>query len=265
MRFSTIAVLSVLASASAFVPSANRAFTRSQPLFALEDLEAKLLAPPPPKAAKVEQKPKPAPREKVEKPKPEPKVKVEKPKPVPRGKAQKPKVEAPAPAPAPVPAPAPAPVPAAKSTKSTKKLKKGDYDFSEIAEKKKAPVKLQAVARTTPKVVTAGKGLSFPALPTMGKNVAAPKTPVVSDPNAGLVGVALGAAPLLLAPVVALSVGRDFLTKTSARRAEIEKDIAARAAEKARKDKDAEVDAGGLVKAAVSRTTMVTTTRDDVS
>ena len=257
MRFSTIAVLSVLASASAFVPSANRAFTRSQPLFALEDLEAKLLAPPPPKAAKVEQKPKPAPREKVEKPKPEPKVKVEKPKPVPRGKAQKPKVEA--------PAPAPAPVPAAKSTKSTKKLKKGDYDFSEIAEKKKAPVKLQAVARTTPKVVTAGKGLSFPALPTMGKNVAAPKTPVVSDPNAGLVGVALGAAPLLLAPVVALSVGRDFLTKTSARRAEIEKDIAARAAEKARKDKDAEVDAGGLVKAAVSRTTMVTTTRDDVS
>ena len=265
MRFSTIAVLSVLASASAFVPSANRAFTRSQPLFALEDLEAKLLAPPPAKAAKVEQKPKPAPREKVEKPKPEPKVKVEKPKPVPRGKAQKPKVEAPAPAPAPVPAPAPAPVPAAKSTKSTKKLKKGDYDFSEIAEKKKAPVKIQAVARTTPKAATAGKGFSLPALPTMGKNVAAPKTPVVSDPNAGLVGVALGAAPLLLAPVVALSVGRDFLTKTSARRAEIEKDIAARAAEKARKDKDAEVDAGGLVKAAVSRTTMLTTTRDDVS
>ena len=257
MRFSTIAVLSVLASASAFVPSANRAFTRSQPLFALEDLEAKLLAPPPAKAAKVEQKPKPAPREKVEKPKPEPKVKVEKPKPVPRGKAQKPKVEA--------PAPAPAPVPAAKSTKSTKKLKKGDYDFSEIAEKKKAPVKIQAVARTTPKAATAGKGFSLPALPTMGKNVAAPKTPVVSDPNAGLVGVALGAAPLLLAPVVALSVGRDFLTKTSARRAEIEKDIAARAAEKARKDKDAEVDAGGLVKAAVSRTTMLTTTRDDVS
>ena len=73
MRFSTFAVLSVVASASAFVPSTNRAFTRSQPLFAIEDLEAKLLAPPPAKGAAVNAKS--APKAKVERPKPEPKAK----------------------------------------------------------------------------------------------------------------------------------------------------------------------------------------------
>lgn len=225
MKFSTFAVLSLGASASAFVPSVNRAFTRSKPLFALEDLEAKLLAPP--TAKSVAEKTKPAPKAKVEKPKPAPKV--EKPKPTPTAK-----VEAP---------PPPKAVPLPKAASTTKASKKGDaYDFTGVAEKKKAPLTLKAVPRTTP-IVTK---------PKPAKVVAPPKKPVESDPDAGVIGVALGSAPLVLLPLVALSAGRDFLTKTAARRAEIEAEIAAQAAAKAKKARTAEVDAGGLAKAAVS-------------
>ena len=230
MRFSTVAVLSVAASASAFVPSANHAFTRSKPLFALEDLEAKLLAPPKPKTST--EKPKPAPKAKVEKPNPAPKV--EKPKPVPKAKIEMPKYEA---------TPPPKPVPATKTAPVAKAAKQGStYDFSGVAEKKKEPVKPKATPRTTP-VVTK---------PTPAKVVAPPKKPAESEPNAGLVGVALGSAPLVLVPLVALSAGREFLSKTAARRAEIEAEIAAQAAAKAKKARSAEVDSDGLVKAAVS-------------
>ena len=234
MKFSTFAVLSLGASASAFVPSVNRAFTRSKPLFALEDLEAKLLAPP--TAKSVAEKTKPAPKAKVEKPKPAPKV--EKPKPAPKVEKPKPtptaKVEAP---------PPPKAVPLPKAASTTKASKKGDaYDFTGVAEKKKAPLTLKAVPRTTP-IVTK---------PKPAKVVAPPKKPVESDPDAGVIGVALGSAPLVLLPLVALSAGRDFLTKTAARRAEIEAEIAAQAAAKAKKARTAEVDAGGLAKAAVS-------------
>ena len=230
MRFSTFAVLSVVASTSAFVPSANRAFTRSKPLFALEDLEAKLLAPPPAKSAAV--KAKPAPKAKVEKPKPAPKV--EKPKPAPKAKVAMPVYEA---------TPPPKAVPPPKAASPVKKAaKKDNYDFSGTVEKKKEPVRPRAIPRTTPVVVK----------PKPTKAVAPPKKPVESDPDAGLIGVALGSAPLILVPLVALSAGRDFLSKTAARRAEIEAEIAAQAAAKAKKARTSEVDSGGLAKAAVS-------------
>lgn len=231
MRFSTFAVLSVVASVSAFVPAANRAFTRSQPLYALEDLEAKLLAPPKPapKAAAA-QKPKPVAKEKVEKPKPAPKVKVE----MPKYESTTSKAATPA-----------------KVSVPAKSAKKAEYDLGGIAEKKKEPIKPRATARTTP-VVEKPKPI------TKAKSVVAPpKKPAESDPNAGLVGVALGAAPLVLVPFVALSAGRDFLTKTAARRAEIEAEIAAAEAAKAKKARDAQVDSAGLAKAGVSRTAAI--------
>ena len=118
-------------------------------------------------------------------------------------------------------------------------------------EKKKEPIKPRAAARITPVV-------EKPKPPPKAKSVVAPpKKPTESDPNAGLVGVALGAAPLVLVPFVALSAGRDFLTKTAARRAEIEAEIAAAEAAKAKKARDAQVDSAGLAKAGVSGAYMV--------
>jgi uncharacterized protein HemX len=78
-----------------------------------------------------------------------------------------------------------------------------------------------------------------------------PKAPVVVEPNALRNGVALGAAPLLLAPLVALSAGRSVLAGTKARRERIEKDIAAREAARLKKKKESEVDSSGLVIAVV--------------
>eukprot|EP00548_Thalassiothrix_antarctica_P003775 CAMPEP_0194129926 /NCGR_PEP_ID=MMETSP0152-20130528/1117_1 /TAXON_ID=1049557 /ORGANISM="Thalassiothrix antarctica, Strain L6-D1" /LENGTH=336 /DNA_ID=CAMNT_0038824315 /DNA_START=76 /DNA_END=1086 /DNA_ORIENTATION=- len=71
-----------------------------------------------------------------------------------------------------------------------------------------------------------------------------------NNDNTGIVnGVLLGAAPLILAPLAGLVVGRNILAGTASRRAEIEKEIAAR--EKAEKNKvDTEIDGGGLALAA---------------
>ena len=79
------------------------------------------------------------------------------------------------------------------------------------------------------------------------------RAPAVKDPNAGPVGVALGAAPLLVAPLVALSAARGALGKTAARREQIQNDIAEKeAAAKARAAADVSVDAGGVAGALVS-------------
>jgi outer membrane biosynthesis protein TonB len=204
MKFSTIAVLLIAAPASSFVPLKNKVFTRSQSLFAIEDLEAKLFAPPAPSskvdAKAVKAKPKP-----IEKPKA-----VEKPKPLPKVK------------------PEPAPKPAPK------------------IEVKKEPVKVQATKKAA---IVVEKPKPIPVV----KDVAPPKKPVESDPNAGPLGVALGSAPLILAPLVALSAGRDILAKTAARRAEIEAEIKAAEAAKAKKLTKVEVDKAGLAKAGVSK------------
>ena len=202
-------------------------------------MEAKLLAPPKPDTKVAAQKPKPASKAKVEKAKPE------KPKPAPKVKVEMPKYES-----TPPKAVAPAKV-VAPSKVAAKASKKAEYELAGIAEKKKEPIKPRAAARITPVV-------EKPKPPPKAKSVVAPpKKPTESDPNAGLVGVALGAAPLVLVPFVALSAGRDFLTKTAARRAEIEAEIAAAEAAKAKKARDAQVDSAGLAKAGVSGAYMV--------
>lgn len=75
----------------------------------------------------------------------------------------------------------------------------------------------------------------------------------VKDPNAGPLGVALGAAPLLIAPLIALSAARGALGNTAARREKIQEAIAAK--ERAAKAKSASVsvDAGGVIGSLVSR------------
>lgn len=198
---------------------------------ALDDLEAKLLSD---KDKSAPKRSKPA-REKKEK---------------------KVKKAAPAPTPEPTPEPVAETKPAKKGRKN--KGKKSEYDLSgvdEVAPPKPAPVK--RAARISPRPAPVKKERK--ELPKLGlpnrkaKAVAAPKKDTVKDPNAGTVGVALGAAPLLLAPVVALSAARSALGKTAARRQAIQDEIAAKeAAAKAKADISADVDGGGVFAALVS-------------
>ena len=83
---------------------------------------------------------------------------------------------------------------------------------------------------------------------------AAPKPVVVAekDPNASTLGVALGAAPLIVAPFVALAGARGALSKTQARRAQIQKDIEEKEAARKKLERNAEVDGGGVAGALVS-------------
>merc|ERR1711966_410799 len=69
-----------------------------------------------------------------------------------------------------------------------------------------------------------------------------------SDPNAGPVGVALGAAPLLFAPVAALAAARGALSKTVERREQIQA-VAAEAAAKKKLEPNPEIDSGGAATA----------------
>jgi hypothetical protein len=78
-----------------------------------------------------------------------------------------------------------------------------------------------------------------------------PKAPVVVEPNALRDGVVLGAAPLLLAPFVALTAGRGVLAGTKARREKIQQEIAAVEAAKLKKSKESAVDGTGVVGALV--------------
>ena len=84
----------------------------------------------------------------------------------------------------------------------------------------------------------------------------APVVQAVSTADASVIptGIALGAVPLVLAPLVLLTAGRDTLTKTKARRDELYEQIEKfeKAQEEAKKRKvDAQVDAGGLIQALV--------------
>lgn len=95
--------------------------------------------------------------------------------------------------------------------------------------------------------------------PNRIKTPSPPSKPVVAraddvkDPNAGPLGLALGAAPLLIAPLIALSAARGALGNTAARREKIQEAIAAK--ERAAKAKSASVsvDAGGVIGSLVSR------------
>jgi hypothetical protein len=75
------------------------------------------------------------------------------------------------------------------------------------------------------------------------------KPPSNVDPSILPEGLALGAAPLILAPVAALAVGRSFLSKTSARRQAIQEAIDEK--NRLKESKKTEVDFGDLFKAAV--------------
>jgi hypothetical protein len=70
------------------------------------------------------------------------------------------------------------------------------------------------------------------------------------DPNAAA-GIALGGAPLVLAPLAALAAGRSVLTGTAARRAKIQKEIEEFEKAKAKKAIQADVDGDALFGAAV--------------
>ena len=103
------------------------------------------------------------------------------------------------------------------------------------------------------KPAPAPKPVKAPPAPKPAPVVKPPAPPAAPDANAVPKGVALGAAPLVVAPVVALAAGRDFLSKTAARRQAIQEEIAAKeAALAAKKKAQADVDFGGLAGAAVS-------------
>lgn len=123
-------------------------------------------------------------------------------------------------APEPVPEPKPAPAPAA--TKKAEPKKK--------AEKPKPAPKAKAAPAPKPE----------------------PKAPVAKDPNAVPAGVALGAAPLALAPLALLAAGRGVLSGTKDRREKIQKEIAEFEAARKKKVVDADVDGSGIATALVS-------------
>jgi hypothetical protein len=209
--------------------------TRSSTLrMSLNDLESKLLTDKPDKPAATPKKSQPAKKTKQ------------------------------APAPAPVPAPVPEPVPVVEVRPAKKGNKKEKYvDLGDVATPAVPKAKVQA-----PKPAPAPKPVPAPPAPANKEErpartkVAPPppkpvaaKAETVKDPNAGPLGVALGAAPLLVAPLVALSAARGALGKTSARREQIQEEIAAKErAAKAKAKATASVDSGGVVGALVSGT-----------
>lgn len=201
----------------------------------LDDLQSKLLTDKPAPAAEVSSKKSPPSR---------------KPKPAP-----------PAP-PAPVAVAVPEPVVVAEVTPAKKGKKKEKYvDLGDVATPaapkakvqatKPAPAPKSAPAPPAKKEERPNRTKVFVATPPP-KPVAA-KADAVKDPNAGPLGVALGAAPLLVAPLIALTAARGALGKTAARRELIQEEIAAKElAAKAKTSATASVDSGGVVSALVS-------------
>jgi len=250
MKFSSVAVLAVVAPlAAGFAPTSNqrhfsaknvafvqrsvRSPTTSRGAMSMElsDLEKKLFE-------STEEKSKPKPKAAPAPKKAEPKKKPEPTKPAPEPKKPKAKKEEPAPKPAPAPAPATA--------------KKAKYDLDGVEgtpkPKKEKPApkpkleKPKAEKPTPAPRVKKGKPAPKPVVP---------KAPVTKDPNAVPAGVALGAAPLILAPIALFGAGRGVLTGTKARREKIQAEIAAFEAANKKKSVTADVDAGGVATALV--------------
>lgn len=153
----------------------------------------------------------------------------------------------PAPAPAP-PAPVKEEKPKAEKPKKEKKVK----EEKPKAEKKAAPAPTPAPV-TTPAPVKEEKKAPVKKEKPAPTPKAAP-VKAEKDANALPLGVALGGAPLIVAPFVALTAARSTLTSTKARRDEIAKEIeefekkeAARLAKK-----NADLDGATLGKAVVS-------------
>jgi hypothetical protein len=259
MRFSALAILAVLApAASGFVVPSHRLnvgvasrTSNGGPMFmALEDLEKKLLNPDADtKKSKPEPKPKPAPKPKPEPKKPEPKKSKKEIEAEAKAKAEELKRIAEFEKAAAEKKAQEKVRSAAKAVKTEAKKVKYDLD---TPLNKPPPVR---VKKEMPKVPSfSAPSFSIPSLPKPApkpKGVVKPASTAAADANAGPLGVALGAAPLVAVPFVGLAVARGALSKTAARRAQIQKEIAA--AEEARKKKSikAEVDAGTLAKATV--------------
>ena len=253
MKFSAITVLTAIAAStsngvSGFVNNGHLAHKKTafsprsivnQPNYAsgalsmaISDLEAKLLSPEPeapPAKKKVEKK---------EKPKKEIKEKKESKK----EKAAREAAEA-----------AKAQEIAAKKKIAPVATGKVTYD-KELT--KKAPKK-KVVLSQPAKINSSQSSSNFaapklPSLPAISlPKPPAPKSPSEADANP-LLGVALGAAPLVAVPVVGLSALRSTLSKTQERRKQIEAEIAA--AEEAKKKEifNVNADGGDTVKALVS-------------
>lgn len=170
---------------------------------------------------------KPVKGKKVAEPTPAPVV-VPPPTPAPQGRKGK------APASVAAPVPAPEPVKAVKGKKAPP-----------------APTPAPAPAPAKPvKAAAAGKTKPAPPAPTV-KPTPPPAVVKSKDPNAVPAGVALGGAPLLLAPIALLGAGRGVLQNTVARREKIQKEIDAFEAAKKKKQVQAEVDGGTLTTALV--------------
>lgn len=198
----------------------------------LSDLEKKLFSASEEKKSAPKPAPKPAP--KAAKPEPKPKPEPKKPKAKKEELSLLKMKEEPAPAPKPVPAPA-------KPTKVSK------YDLGGVEGPPKPKKEKPAPAPKPEKKAPAPRVKKEKPAP----KAVAPKAPAVKDPNAVPAGVALGAAPLLLAPIALLGAGRGVLSGTKARREKIQAEIAAAEAAKKKKAVQAEVDGGGVVTALV--------------
>lgn len=135
-------------------------------------------------------------------------------------------------------------------------LQAAKTQYSSLEDKvlKSPPAAKSTPAKAAPKAVSAPAPVAAKSAPAPVVAKPAPVVQATTAADASVIptGVALGAVPLVLAPLVLLSAGRDTLTKTKARRDElyeqIEKFEKAQEAAKNRKV-NAQVDAGGLVQA----------------
>jgi outer membrane biosynthesis protein TonB len=140
-------------------------------------------------------------------------------------------------APAPEPEPKPEPVAAPKSKKrsAAKKVVEPPPAPAPVEKKRKGKK-----GKTTP--------VPPPPPPSSVKKV---KTVSSASTSTKASGVALGAAPLVLAPVVLLGAGRSLLQGTKARREKIQKEIDDFEKSKKKNVLEADVDGGDLAKAVV--------------
>jgi hypothetical protein len=216
MKFSSIAVIAAMAPvASGFAPF-QRQFSSPQTSLRAVEYDLDLGFDEPPKKAAKKVAPPPAP-EPVPAPEPAPKAK--------KGKAKKEVA----------PTPAPAPAPEAPKAKAKK-----------VVEQKPAPTPAPAPKAKAKKVKPEPKLPPPPPPPPVKK---APVQSASASTKVG--GVALGAAPLLAVPALALVAGRSVLTGTVARREKIQKEIDEFEQAKKKKELQADVDVGGLATAAV--------------
>lgn len=147
----------------------------------------------------------------------------------------KPKKEAKKKAPAPVPVPEPVAAPKSKKRSAAKKVVEAPPAPAPVEKKRK-----EKKVKKTP--------APPPPPPSPVKKV---KTVSSASTSTKASGIALGAAPLVLAPVVLLGAGRSFLQATKTRREKIQKEIDEVEKNKKKSILEADVDGGDLAKAVV--------------